>query len=113
MSHRLKLSLAIFALLSANCAKPHPVNSAQAACAVATSRVTALRHQPASHVAFCDDIPETSSPVGYYLTGLRAHCREERGCGSTLMGWFAIRKSDGKVFEYDVAESEVGRPVGS
>jgi hypothetical protein len=78
---------------------------------VATARITNLRHRPTSNVAFCDDIPEDFSPDGYYVTGLRAYCHEPLGCGSTLMGWFAVRKSDGGVFEYDVAESTVGRPV--
>lgn len=100
-------TLAIAALSSTGCASPQPVTTAEAACAVATARVTAQRGLPISHVAGCDNIPETSSPDGYYVLGLYAHCREAI-CGSTNMGWFAVRKATGDVFEWGVAEDTLG-----
>lgn len=102
--------IGLIALSPPSCAKTQTVPSAQAACAVATARVTAQGHLPASHVALCDDIREADIPDGYYLMALRAHCSEEL-CGSTNMGWFAVQKATGDVFEWDVAGAKLGRPV--
>lgn len=103
--------IALLALPSASCATPQSVGSAEAACVVATTRVTAQNGLSASHVAFCDDIPEADSPAGYYVMALRAHCSEEL-CGSTNMGWFAVQKATGDVFEVDdVTDWKLGRRV--
>ena len=107
---RFTLPIAIAALTLPGCAKPQPVANVEAACAVATDRVTAEKGLPVSHVAFCDNIPEKSGRPGYYIMALRAHCREEL-CGSTLMGWFAVQKATGEVFEVDVTDWSLGRPV--
>ncbi|MBU2167546.1 MAG: hypothetical protein KKF88_06895 [Alphaproteobacteria bacterium] len=98
--------------LSAGCAgTPRvAVATAEAACTVATARVTAERNLPTAHVALCDPVSEADSPDGYYVLGLRAHCREEL-CGSTLMGWFAVEAASGAVFEWNVAEGQVGAEV--
>lgn len=101
----------LIVLSSASCTTTQPVSSAEAACVVATARVTAQRHLPTSHVAFCDDIPETDGRDGYYVMALRAHCSEEL-CGSTNMGWFAVQKATGEVFEVDdVSDWRLGRRV--
>jgi len=110
MLRRLAIPILAVALASPGCATPQPVTSAQSACAAATERVTAERGLPASHVAVCDHIPEESGRPGYYIMGLRAHCREEL-CGSTLMGWYGVRKTTGEVFEFDVTDWEPGRRV--
>lgn len=103
--------IALLALPSASCTTTQSVSSAEAACVVATARVSAQRGLQASHVAFCDDIPEADSPAGYYVTALRAHCLEEL-CGSTNMGWFAVQKATGDVFEVDdVTDWKLGRRV--
>ena len=104
------ISLTFAALSSTSCASAEPVTSVQAACAAATAQVTAQRHLPISHVAVCDDLPEADSPEGYYLLALRAHCFDEI-CGSTNMGWFAVQKATGSVFEWDLAESKAGPAV--
>jgi hypothetical protein len=87
------------------------VATAEAACTVATARVTAERDLPTAHVAICDPVSEADRSDGYYLLGLRAHCREEL-CGSTLMGWFAVEKTTGAVFEWDVAKERIRVEVG-
>lgn len=110
MIRSLTIPLTFGALLTSGCATPEPVASAEAACDVATAGVTAERGLPASHVAVCEGIPEEDSPAGYYVMALRAHCREEL-CGSTLMGWFAVEKATGEVFEVDVNDWEVGRAI--
>ena len=107
---RFTLPIVVAALTLPGCAKPHPVADVEGACAVATARVTAERGLPVSHVATCDPGNEESGRPGYYIVALRAHCREEL-CGSTLMGWFAVRKATGEVFEVDVADWEPGRRV--
>ncbi|MBX3477189.1 MAG: hypothetical protein KF910_06260 [Brevundimonas sp.] len=105
--------LAIIGLSAPGCAKSRPVATAQAACALVTARVTAQRGLPARHVIFCDEIAEADSPAGYYVMALRARCAEDV-CGSTLMGWFAIDKMNGDVFEVeDVADWGLGRRVAS
>lgn len=98
--------------LSAGCTGTPRVAAAtaEAACTVATARVTAQRDLPTARVAMCDPVSEADSPDGYYVLGLRAHCGEEL-CGSTLMGWFAIERATGAVFEWDMAEGQVGAEV--
>ncbi len=102
--------LAHAAICSVACEPLKPVESIEAACASASSRVTALRHLPVSHVVQCEGLESSDEPSGYQIVGLHGPCVEEI-CGSTLMGWFAVRKENGDVFEYDVAESKLGRAV--
>ena len=109
MVKNLAMVLAVLALPTAGCAMPEAVESDQSACAAAVARVAALRQLPVSHVASCeagsrDDVP------GYYVVSLRGHCREAL-CGSTLIGWFAVRKADGAVFDFNVGEWKVSQPV--
>ena len=103
----LTILLAFIALSSTTCVKPQPVMTAQAACAAATAKVTARRSLPISHVAVCDDIAEADGPEGFYVMALLAHC-SEAVCGSTNMGWFAVEKATGDVFDWDVAEWKLG-----
>jgi len=111
MTRGLTIPLAIVALSSPGCAQTPPASTAEAACATATARVTAQRGLPTSHVALCDDIPEADGPRGYYVLALRAHCFEDV-CGSTNMGWFAVQKATGDVFEVDdVTDWKLGRRV--
>lgn len=103
--------IGLIALALSACAKARPVTTAQSACAVATARVTSERHLPLSHVASCEDIAEADSPDGYYVMALFAYCKEEL-CGSTNMGWFAVNRTTGDVFEVvDVADWKLGRRV--
>ena len=99
--------------LSAGCAgTPRvAVATAEAACTAATARVTAERDVPTAHVAMCDPLADAEGPDGYHVLGLRAVCNQDL-CGSTLMGWFAVEKATGAVFEWNVAESRVGAGVG-
>lgn len=88
-----------------------PVNDAASACAAATARVTAARGLPFSHVAVCDPSSEVPELPDYYVLALRAYCREDL-CGSTNMGWFAVQKTTGDVFEIDdVGDWTLGRRV--
>lgn len=88
-----------------------PVRTAEAACAIAKARVSAHRRIPSSRVAACDTIRASSSPDGYYVLALYGRCGEPV-CGSTNMGWFAVRKSTGRLFEWNVGEWTLGPPFG-
>ena len=54
---------------------------------------------------FCDSSPARSD---HYVLALRYETTPDELVGSNLIGWFGIRKSDGKLFEWDIAED---RPV--
>ncbi len=86
------------------------VQTTERACALAKARLSAVRHFPVSAIRSCDTISAADSPEGYYVLALHGFCREEI-CGSTLLGWFAVRKSTGRVFEWDVADWRLGSPI--
>jgi hypothetical protein len=87
-----------------------PVRSAKAACERVKARVSAVKHFPRSIVAFCDPVGAADSPTHFYVLALHSnrHCE---GICSTNMGWFAVEKKTGRVFEWDVAEMKLGQPV--
>ena len=48
----------------------------------------------------------------YFVIGLHYSFHAPPGwVGSNLVGWYAIRRTDGKIFEYDMATMAVGRPT--
>jgi hypothetical protein len=88
------------------------VKTAKSACAVAKARVSAQRHFPVSEVAFCDHVGAVDSPRGYYVLAFHGKRTDCGGiCGSTNMGWFAVQKATGRVFEWDVAEDKLGPSI--
>lgn len=99
--------LGLLALSANGCAKPQPVINEAAACTIATEKVTALRGLPTTHVAHCETV---SGDADHYALALYAHCREDL-CGSTSMGWFAVNKTTGQVFEWDVTDQRAGARV--
>ncbi|GAA4751660.1 hypothetical protein GCM10023264_18000 [Sphingomonas daechungensis] len=83
-----------------------PVTSEKVACDVAKARVAARGHFPVSAIAFCDFITSEEQSKDLYVLGLHGK-RDDCGddvCGSTLMGWFAVEKSTGLVFEWDFTD---------
>jgi hypothetical protein len=86
--------------LSAAPERSKRVNTADVACQIVKSRISTTRHFRQSDIASCDIIPDASTPEGYYLLSLhsRRHCN---GICSTNMGWFAVEKKTGRVFEWD------------
>ena len=87
-----------------------PVRTANAACERVKTRVSAVEHFPVSVIAFCDTTAVADSPNGFYLLALHSN-RKCDGICSTNMGWFAVEKRTGRVFEWDVAEMKLGKPV--
>jgi hypothetical protein len=88
-----------------------PVRTPKAACERVKTRVSEVRHFAVSAVAFCDMIGPADSPKGFYVLSLHSNRRCEGIC-STNMGWFAVGKRTGRVFEWDIAEMRLGRPIG-
>ena len=90
-----------------------PVNTEKAACDLTKDRVAAQRGFPVSRIAFCDAIVPEEQPNGFYVLGLHSKRDDCVGdvCGSTLMGWFAVQRATSQVFEWDVANWKLGRPV--
>lgn len=86
------------------------VATADAACGAVKTRVAARENSSESIISFCDFIPVADSPEGYFVLALHSR-RECEGPCSTNMGWFAVRKSTGDVFEWNVADWAVGPPV--
>jgi len=87
------------------------IKTERAACAVAEAQVAARGLFQTSKFGSCDPIAPGSNPRGYYIVSLHGRRSDCGECGSTLMGWFAVRKSDGRVFEWDVSEWRLGIAV--
>lgn len=107
--------LVAFLIVSATTLSPKaqsdaPVKTPEVACDVVKARVSASRHFPTSAIAFCDSVSADSSPKNLYLLALHSK-RECEGICSTNIGWFAVQKTTGRVFEWDVAEWKLGSPV--
>ena len=80
------------------------------ACERVKVRASTVQHFPMSIFAFCDLIDAVGSPKGFYVLALHSN-RQCDGICSTNMGWFAVEKKTGRVFEWDVAEMELGKPI--
>jgi len=87
-----------------------PVHSEKAACDRVKARASAVQRFPVSLVASCDPIGQRDSPKGFYVLALHSN-RQCDGICSSNMGWFAVEKATGRVFEWDVAEMKLGRPL--
>ena len=48
--------------------------------------------------------------MNYYVLALHSR-RDCDGICSTNMGWFAVEKATGRVFNWDVAEWKLGPPI--
>ncbi|MBA4045619.1 MAG: hypothetical protein C0471_14540 [Erythrobacter sp.] len=96
--------------LSAGCAaveRPKPVTSDDQACERVMSVLAANKTYRADQMAGCDGGKDDNKP-GFYVLRVNAHCREPQGCGSVLLGWYAVETSTGAVYDMDVAEWTVG-----
>ena len=87
-----------------------PVRTEKAACNQIRTRVAAVRHFRASVITYCDTIGSADSPKRFYVVALHSNRRCDGIC-STNMGWFAIQKTTGRVFEWDVADMKLGRLI--
>ena len=53
----------------------------------------------------------TIGPSPYFLIGLHGKPCEPNGCWSNLFGWYAIRKSDGRIYEWDMGLYAIGKLI--
>lgn len=91
-------------------AKAAPVRTQAEACAAVKASVAVNRHVPVSIIAFCDVIPLSEVPRGYYVLALHSD-RKCEGICSTNMGWFAVNQRTSRVFKFDVDSRKVGLPI--
>ncbi len=103
------LSLAASSILAAEPAHAGSVGNKRVACLAVKKRLAAFRHYPMEMMAYCD-VLSTYVPRGYYVMAIHSR-RACEGICSTNMGWFAIHKATGRVFEWDVTEDRPGPEV--
>ncbi|HYI48825.1 MAG TPA: hypothetical protein VEX35_10215 [Allosphingosinicella sp.] len=104
------LLLAANALASLALASAAPVDSAHEACALAKARFSARNHFPTSRIGFCDLAAAADSPRGFHILTLHS-TRQCEGICSRWLGSFAVEKSSGRVFDWNVGEWELGAEV--
>ncbi|MEO7187159.1 MAG: hypothetical protein ABIW58_01985 [Sphingomicrobium sp.] len=97
-------------ILQAALERTAAVRTEEAACSSVKRIVAAKGHFPISDIAFCDFVVPKYRPKGYFVFALHS-TRVCDGICSTNMGWFALQKTTGRVFEWDVAEDRLGRPI--
>jgi hypothetical protein len=100
-----KINLALLAAAlfagSASAEEPQPVTSDDQACARVMAALAAKKAYRAGQMANCD-VGKDGVYHGYYTLRLNGHCRDLQGCGSVLLGWYAVDEKTGAVFEMDL-----------
>jgi hypothetical protein len=103
----LSLTFAAFAMSCSTSivATPNPVTTSKQACALLkiAAVVYHLSRRNPSGRYYCEPIGDNSE---YFLLGLRYRITKDELVGSNLLGWFAIRRSDSVVCEWDMNESK-------
>jgi hypothetical protein len=104
------VSLAIFAV-SAQYALAASIRSDDAVCEVIKRRVEAAeKPKTASPVSnwWCDFVVDQYQPHAFWVVGLHSGGVLT---GSDLMGWYAIRRKDGRVFSWKLTFDGPGKPL--
>jgi hypothetical protein len=86
---------------------PQAVASDDQACERVMSVLVANTTYRAEQLAGCDGGRDENNP-GYYVLRVNGVCRDPQGCGSVLMGWYAVEATTGAVHDWDVAEWQLG-----
>nr|WP_315382716.1 hypothetical protein [uncultured Sphingomonas sp.] len=110
MAAALALSSAIGSAVPASSATAYPVRSKASACVAIKKRVSSAHRIPIKNITFCDVASLRDSPRGFYIMAIHSH-RECDGICSTLMGWYAINRANGRIFEWSVADQQIGPEV--
>ena len=109
-----KINLALLAVsLLAGCAHakaPPNVTSEGQACERVKSVLAANKTYREEQMAGCDGGKDDNNP-GYYVLRVNAYCREPQGCGSVLLGWYAVEAASGAVHEIDAADWQIGQRI--
>lgn len=106
------LLLFIVATLSVSDAAAASIVSQDNACSALKNQIaiTGQIASPASEWG-CEFIEESHAPSGFYIVALRGTCHEDM-CGSTLIGWYAIRKENGQINKWNVGDWKLGERIG-
>lgn len=88
-----------------------PVSSERTACERVVESVVQAGRYTRNIINGCGHASDEDAP-NYFVVRLNTHCREEI-CGSVLLGWFAVNKQSGRVFNWDVGEGQVAGEVAS
>lgn len=99
------MSVVLLAFNAAGCgqlANSETAISDHGACELVKTAVSAQGQYENTTITGCDFSDSDDAPK-YYILRLNGICRE-KVCGSVLMGWYAVEKSSGRVFEWDVAD---------
>jgi len=109
-----KINLALLAgCLLTGCAHakaPLTVTSDDQACERLMSVLAANTTYRAEQMAGCDGGVSDEFP-GYYVLRVNAYCRDPQGCGSVLLGWYAVEAASGAVHDWDVGEWRIGARI--
>lgn len=109
-----KINLALVAAMSFGGCAAADVLDVVASDDQACERIMAVLAQNktyrAEQMAGCDGGKDDNNP-GYYLLRVNGYCRDPQGCGSVLLGWYAIDEKTGAVFEMDFAEWQIGQRI--
>ncbi|QUL38585.1 hypothetical protein [Erythrobacter sp. JK5] len=103
----------IAAVLLAGCAPAEEapsVASADEACERTIATLVAERDYPADQMTGCDGW-KSEEPDGFYVLRVNGYCHDPKGCGSVLMGWYAVEASTGAVYDWDVGEMQIGQRI--
>jgi hypothetical protein len=109
---KINLALLVAALL-VGCAPvdaPKAVLSGEKACERVMSVLAANKTYRAEQMAGCDGGKDDNKP-GYYVLRVNGSCHEPEGCGSVLLGWYAVEEKTGAVHEIEVSEWQIGRRI--
>jgi len=101
---------AIGSAVSTSSAAASPVRSKASACSAIKNRVSSAHRIQIKIIAFCDVVSLRNSPRGFYIMAIHSN-RECDGICSTLMGWYAINRVNGRIFEWSVADQKIGPEV--
>lgn len=116
---RYSLCLSLATILGISSPADARTISADMACkilkAAAVQHHFAMNPEPSGYYR-CDVEPDATAygpdAAGYFLIGLHYNFHTPPGwIGSNLVGWYAVRRADGKVFEFDMAHMEVGPAI--
>jgi len=110
MATAFALASAIGGAVLTSSATASPVRSKASACAAIKNRVSSAHQIPIEMIAFCDVVSLRDSPRGFYIMAIHSN-RECDGICSTLMGWYAINRANGRIFEWRVADQQIGPEV--
>jgi hypothetical protein len=96
-----QVALALILALPAIAWTAGPVPTATQACDLLTSSAVRLHLSVRDLTGryYCEDMGDMH---GYFYLGLRYRTDPSEMVGSNLLGWFAVRGSDGKLFRWNV-----------